>query len=616
MSVYFSLVANTTNPDATSQNGYGDLADDDYRDTRAYAVLNAGAATVSNERQIVLEGVPMAWWSRRLPGQYTITGAFEVSIAAQQTVADADLRIRVRVSKITAGGSAIETPILTADAAESMTVGSETTHLFSGEIPTDVVMAKNERLIVRVYVFPVTGGFGAGSPVATLNENGSYVMIDALTTGLVFYPNTTDLSLLSTTVSGIGTLLDISDGVRGGTKTASVATTAGGTELPWTRMVQAGTIAVTEITSAVIASTANAATYASASFTPVANRLYLLAVVHSDAAPEATVPTVTTTTGLNFVQVGSSLAFNTIVSNQLRLTLFRAMKPSGLSAGTYTVTLADAGTGCAALLAEVTGMDTTGTDGANAVRNIVTGAINAGANPQINTILWDQPYNGVFACFGSSLATAPTAGTSYTALSNPDYATPTAGLFAEWRADSALNASCTLAASDWAGIAVELVAATSLLNLEWISPRFTNGWIASAASQFSGTIYLHESNVLANAGARIKLYHRLPNGTETLIYTWTSTTELGTTVAAFDLAGGTLNNAISFHEDDRLILRLYLTNVGTMAVGYTGIVTYDTVSEGASGHSALKLFASFNLKPESQVQTRITDGQSMSGIGN
>lgn len=617
MGFVLSPTDTTTNPDAIPQNGYLDLADDIYGVflEGSGGTLDLGSTTVNNERPFVLAGVPIAFWSARLESEFTVEGDFTVYVVAQQAVADADLRIRVRLSKITAGGSAIESPIFEADAAESMTVGSDTTHELIGTIPTPVTMAPGERFIFRIVVFPVTGGFGAGSPAATLSYNAVGGTACNLDSGFpAFLLNLSFLSLRGTTVTGIGSFVDMRVFAPGGLKTATMATSAGGTEIAFTRAIQDGTIAVTEITGAVIASTSNATTYASASFTPVVDRLYLLAVVHSDAAAETTVPTVATTTGLVFVQVGSSVAFNTIASNANRLTLFRAMKPSGLSSGTYTVTLGDAGTGCAAILAEVTGMNITGTDGANAVTNIVTNAADTGANPTVTLAAFQQSYNGVFACVGSSIATAPTAGSGFTGLSHPDYATPTSGAFAEWRATSDTSVDCALATSNWAAIAVELVAATTNPQLEWISPRVTNGFILDTASDISGTIYFHESNALANAGARVKVYHRLPNGTETLVYTWTTTGELATTATAYSIAGGTLNAAKTFHEDDRIVLRTYLTNVGTMAAGYTGTVSYDAGS--GTGLSFVLFFASFSQKSESQGPSRITDGLTLGGVAN
>jgi hypothetical protein len=205
--------------------------------------------------------------------------------------------------------------------------------------------------------------------------------------------------------------------------------------------------------------TGNVTTYASGSFTPVANRPYLLAVSHSDTAAEATVPTIATTTGLAFVQVGSSIAYDTIASNVHRLTLFRAMKPSGLGVGTYTVTLGDAGTGAASVLIEVTQTVTTGSDGANAIRNISTNAANAGADPSITMAgAFDSTENGIAAFFGFDSQTAATASNAaWAVIGDAAYGTPNTGVTALWTAANSSTAVCTHASADWAGIAVELI---------------------------------------------------------------------------------------------------------------------------------------------------------------
>ncbi len=216
----------------------------------------------------------------------------------------------------------------------------------------------------------------------------------------------------------------------------------------------------TEITAAQVASTANATTYASGSFTPLVNRLYLLGVVHSDAAPEATVPTVATTTGLAFVQIGSSIVFDTIASNVHRLTIFRALKTSGLGAGTYTITLGDAGTGATGILLESNNqINTTGTDGSGAIGTTWTNNGDASANPTVTIAALANNNNGIVAFFGSDDATAPTAPAGWTVHGDPNYNSPATGGFAMSRGghSGSNTVSCTLTSSDWAAHAIEVV---------------------------------------------------------------------------------------------------------------------------------------------------------------
>lgn len=206
--------------------------------------------------------------------------------------------------------------------------------------------------------------------------------------------------------------------------------------------------------------TSNVASYTTVgSWTPVANRLYLLAVVHSDAAPEATVPTVSAGNGLNWVQVGSSTVFDTIVSNLHRLTLFRAMKASGLSLGGYTVNFSDASTGCAAFVIEFDGIDTTGTDGANAIRQPTSNNANATANPTVALAAFASGNNGTFACVGHDAGTAVAATGTLIPATPLTYNTPATRLAGLWDPSNISNPTFTLASCDWAMIALELVAA-------------------------------------------------------------------------------------------------------------------------------------------------------------
>jgi hypothetical protein len=221
-------------------------------------------------------------------------------------------------------------------------------------------------------------------------------------------------------------------------------------------------VAFTEITAAQVASTSNATTYESGSFTPLVDRLYMLGVVHSDAATEATVPTVTTTTGLAFVQVGSSVVFDTIAANVHRLTVFRAMKASGLGSGTYTITFGDASTGATGILLESNNqVNTTGTDGSGAMGTTWTNNGDASSDPTVTLGAFASNDNGCVAFYGSDIATAPTAPAGWTTHGDPNYNNPATGGFGMSRGAPASAATCTLGSSDWAAHATEIVAVVS-----------------------------------------------------------------------------------------------------------------------------------------------------------
>ena len=113
----------------------------------------------------------------------------------------------------------------------------------------------------------------------------------------------------------------------------------------------------------------------SGSLTPSANKLYLAAVVGVNTAGAANASTCATPTltgggGLTWVQVATVL-YGT--DTRKRITLFRAMKPSGLTSGTLT---ADFGGSVppriSIIVDEFDSVDTTGTDGSGAIVQSVT----------------------------------------------------------------------------------------------------------------------------------------------------------------------------------------------------------------------------------------------------
>src|SRR5688572_7202300 len=68
--------------------------------------------TATNERQFTVADVPESFWSGRVTSQHTQTGNVTVLVYAKQLIADADLRLRARLFKITAGGSDVESQIV------------------------------------------------------------------------------------------------------------------------------------------------------------------------------------------------------------------------------------------------------------------------------------------------------------------------------------------------------------------------------------------------------------------------------------------------------------------------------------------------------------------------
>lgn len=222
-----------------------------------------------------------------------------------------------------------------------------------------------------------------------------------------------------------------------------------------------------------IGSTSNATAYAGTAFTPLPNKLYLMAVLESDAAPETTDPTFTTTGGLTFVQVGTSVVFDTIASNVHRLSVWRALKPTStaLSSASLTANFADAGTGCCVIVIEINEVNQGGSDGASAVVQSAGNAGDASANPNATLGAFASAANATIVFAGSDIQTAPTADAGWVELgTNPDYNTPATGLACFFRSDNDTTATCTLTASDWGAIAVEISYAHNTEALKWSAP--------------------------------------------------------------------------------------------------------------------------------------------------
>lgn len=147
------------------------------------------------------------------------------------------------------------------------------------------------------------------------------------------------------------------------------------------------------------ASQTDATSYATASVTPASNKLQLLACVtrHGSATPNTP-----TASGCSLTWVAITNTHFDTSGSQRKLTLFRAM---GSSPSTGAITIDYAGqtqTGQAWALIEVTGADTSGTDGSGA---IVQSKANQNTTGTVNTLtvtLDSSPdaNNGIFACFG------------------------------------------------------------------------------------------------------------------------------------------------------------------------------------------------------------------------
>lgn len=133
--------------------------------------------------------------------------------------------------------------------------------------------------------------------------------------------------------------------------------------------------------------------------------------------------------------------------------------------------------------------------------------------------------------------------------------------------------------------------------MEWISGRVPSGGFTLSGS-VSVRIRARESNIAANCGGRIRLYKRTSGGTLTELTgsPWNDGVEFTTSDAAYDWSF--TPTSMSFAEDDRLVIRLYITNVGTMGGSRTCTLTYDGASGGAAGDTFVTITENVTFKAE------------------
>jgi hypothetical protein len=127
------------------------------------------------------------------------------------------------------------------------------------------------------------------------------------------------------------------------------------------------------------------------------------------------------------------------------------------------------------------------------------------------------------------------------------------------------------------GTEIQWTRAAAAEVLAWISPRLAAGVTLTTADL---QISAKESHVNANCGGRCRLFRRTPDGTET------------------ELGGGPFNDGVefttsfaqylwtcnftdtAFNAGDRILLKVYITNIGTMGGGYTCTLQFNAANYG------------------------------------
>lgn len=195
----------------------------------------------------------------------------------------------------------------------------------------------------------------------------------------------------------------------------------------------------------------NATSYTTASVSPTANHLVLLAV-HNNASGTAGTPTASGNS-LTYVQIATV----TYSGNSNRVTLFRALGGSP-SSGAITIDYGGS-TQQAAIWAVIdcANVDTSGTDGSGAIVQSLTNTGAAVTSLTITLSAFGSTNNATFGAFGHAVGNDVTAGSGFSELTDTSATAPVDTLFTEFRNNNDTTVDASISAStQWGGVAIEI----------------------------------------------------------------------------------------------------------------------------------------------------------------
>lgn len=181
-------------------------------------------------------------------------------------------------------------------------------------------------------------------------------------------------------------------------------------------------------------STSNVQTFDTASVTLRFGRAYLIAICHSDTAPEGDATGIATVGGAQTFTKIDSQVYDTIASNVHRLSIWRCAPTADVTAA-VRIDLGDAGTGCAWYLIELDDVITTGTNGADgfgtAVKNNANAATSIAVTP--GALVNTRSLQIAFGANDLNVTTDAPSGTGWNSLhAGQSYATPSTSIEAAY----------------------------------------------------------------------------------------------------------------------------------------------------------------------------------------
>jgi hypothetical protein len=136
--------------------------------------------------------------------------------------------------------------------------------------------------------------------------------------------------------------------------------------------------------------------------------------------------------------------------------------------------------------------------------------------------------------------------------------------------------------------------------IAWISGLAPSGGFTLTSTDIS--IWARESNMNANAGGRYRVFKRTAAGSVSELGggPFNDGVEFGPSSTEFTWIGNVTDTA--FAEDDRILIRLYITNVGTMGGGFTCSLDYGA-PDASQGDSFLNIAETVTFKAQDALGT-------------
>lgn len=208
-------------------------------------------------------------------------------------------------------------------------------------------------------------------------------------------------------------------------------------------------------------STTNATSYATASVTPTANALVLLATVATRNSTVCSDNDVTSVTGngLTWVNINRQ-CFSSAVLPVQTVELWRTL---GASPSTGAITFDFSGTtqlNASWAVIECAGVDTTGTNGSGAIVQHAINLTEPGTSLTVTLGAFGDAGNATLGAFGNATNQAVTPGTGFTELAEQQNSEGQT-LQVQWRNNNDTSVDASFSSVDAGGVAIEIKAAAT-----------------------------------------------------------------------------------------------------------------------------------------------------------